>query len=458
MKLYKNSASEDYAAEVDQRDLAWLEDENFKSLPHSVRVVECLERGIVYQRDHKTLEFQPLAKSSHEQLSIFAYERSFVDDDSQIEKLIFEAQSELRDIDGMHADEALDELIKLAYVCNQFSEFGKPEKSEKFAEYRVASEIRLQLRKLMEKIHAQQGILKTEEDYEFKLSDAAVLAAYKQLARINWEAKEKDKPGRLIQNVIRPAIRSGMGQYFTPPQVIGLMVKVVGMARPKSLLDPYCGSAEILRIAYRECALNGGVGHYCGFDKSHRMARLAALANAAEGYEAIRVFERDTLADVDIDSERYDAIITNPPFGVTLTDSYLSSLGGYSAAEIFKKIPIEIAALEKAARLLNASGWISIVLPEGLLANDAYSSFRRWLSKYVTIRAVIGLPPTTFSPFGAAVRSSILFAQKCDPKDSDKVFCGVIENVGYDSNFKLIPNSDVDEMTSELMGFVKEFV
>jgi type I restriction enzyme M protein len=102
---------------------------------------------------------------------------------------------------------------------------------------------------------------------------------------------------------------------------------------------------------------------------------------------------------------------------------------------------------------------LGIVLPDNILSADSYEYVRQWLRKKVCVRMILGLPVETFSPFGANVKTSILFARKWrsgeTPDERAKVCLLKIEAVGYDASGRLTKKSDIAEAISTACAFLK---
>jgi type I restriction enzyme M protein len=73
---------------------------------------------------------------------------------------------------------------------------------------------------------------------------------------------------------------------------------------------------------------------------------------------------------------------------------------------------------------------------------------------------ILSLPVETFSPFGANVKTSILFARKWrsgeTPDESAKVCLLKIEAVGYDAAGRLTKKSDIPKAISTACEFLKK--
>ena len=87
---------------------------------------------------------------------------------------------------------------------------------------------------------------------------------------------------------------------------------------------------------------------------------------------------------------------------------------------------------------------LAIVLPESIFANSSSGFVREWIATKAEVRAVVSLPIETFSPFGANIKTSVLFCQKyrSAKRGSKDVFCGVLENIGYDASGRPVDGAD----------------
>ena len=104
-------------------------------------------------------------------------------------------------------------------------------------------------------------------------------------------------------------------------------------------------------------------------------------------------------------------------------------------------------ALRHCVQFLRPGGRLGIVLPDGVLANRGTNFVRSWLADYLKIRAIISLPIETFSPFGANIKTCILFARKW--KSGEKrakdynVSLTKIDNVGYNPTGRQQAGSEI---------------
>lgn len=404
------------------------------------------------------------------------------------ENAFFEIHSHIRDIDGFHADEALDELCKILYVKLYDEEMTKTDESYRLQRflYGSAEEFAAVIRALYVeateydtrvfslKIPAYQrsrGVFNTQ----LRLSSPALVKVVEVLQNYDISHSDTDVKGRAFQKVINPVIRAGMGQYFTPAPVVRFMVN---MARPQIsdlILDPFCGSAHFLtaclqfvrsrnRVGAERLLHEFAFGKLHGIEKSDRMVRVAMTDMRLQGDGHSNIRCTDALLEFsnypDLKPSSFDLILTNPPFGSLIGSDAISQIGESYLSKERKTCPLEVLGIERSIKFLRPGGRIGIVLPDGILANRSSKYVRDWLQEEAKIRAIISLPVETFSPFGANIKTSIIIARKWrkdEKKNQDySIFLSRIDNIGYDASGRTKETSDFDEVAKEYEYFISE--
>ncbi len=406
---------------------------------------------------------------------------------NKLENIFFEIHSAMRDIDGLHADTALEELCKLLYLKSYLEEqesllpitpvttasFGTAEEYASYlrALYREAINYDLRVFRLkIPEYERSRGVF----DLPIFLSSAALVKSFQLIEEFSLTRSDTDLKGRAFQKVLSKSVRSGMGQYFTPVQVCQLMVDIVAPSSSDLILDPFCGSGHFLTQSlayvrhltpdhtkeYHEFAF----GKLHGIEKSDRMTRIAMtdMRLNGDGHSNIRC--TDALLDFrnypDIKPESFDLVLTNPPFGSILGIEAFSALAKFTLTEGRKKVPLEIIGLERAIEFLRPGGRVGIVLPESIFNADSCKHVRVWLLKKLAIRVVIDLPNETFAPNGANVRSGILFGRKLRPGEdvpaNNKVCMLRIDNLGYDASGRKVKGAEVSEASKIARQFLQK--
>lgn len=407
------------------------------------------------------------------------------------EKLLYDCHSAIRDTDGLHADEALDELCKVIY-CKIYDERTVIEKTEntefKFQifGYSNTAEVAANIRELYEEARNKdieiyskripnyersRGVFKTN----IRLSDIALYKVVEKLQAFSFIDSKADIKGRAFQGVLSSAIRAGMGQYFTPDPIVDLAVKIIQPKPSDLILDPFCGSGHFLSksLDYIIDKYSQSVDEYTlhqfkffhlhGIEKSDRMVRIAMtdMMLHDDGHTNIRntdallSFENypDILQlkeDNNTNPAVFDIILTNPPFGSLMTQEVMEMVGRFELGKGKKTLPMEYIGLERCFQFLKPGGKLAIVLPDGLLKNKNSKYVRNWVENIAQIKAVISLPEEAFQSFGATVKTSLCIFQKVktDRKVNidDETLLVEIENVGYDATGRIKNGSEIDSV------------
>ena len=405
---------------------------------------------------------------------------------NELEDVFFAIHSTMRDTDGLHADTALEELCKLLYLKSfmeeqkellplpsiQSSQFGS---GEEFAAclrsiYREACEYDLRVFRLrIPEYERSRGVFNSP----FHLSNAALIKSYKAIEDYNLTETDTDLKGRAFQRVLTKSIRAGMGQYFTPAPVCNLMVNILEPKTSDLIIDPFCGSGHFLSLCLAKvrstCDLESkeyhefAFGKLHGIEKSDRMTRIAMtdMRLNGDGHSNIRC--TDALLDFrnypDLKPGSFDIVVTNPPFGSTLGAEALEALASFQLATNRRKVPLDVLGLERAIELLRPGGKLAIVLPESIFNANSCRYVRDWILEKLDVRIIIDLPNETFAPFGANVRSGILFGRKWnegEAQDLKKDICMIrLDNLGYDASGRPINGAEQDEAEAIVTEFLR---
>jgi type I restriction enzyme M protein len=405
----------------------------------------------------------------------------------RVEGVFFEIHSHIRDIDGLHADEALDELCKVLYTKLYDEEqtlVGQPYRMQR-RNYSNPDECAADVRALyFEAVSYDSRIFEMKiPDYSrsrgvfassIRLSNLALVKAVEVLQGYHIGNSAFDVKGRAFQKVIGPVVRSGMGQYFTPDPVIRFLSRIIKPTIRELILDPFCGSGhfltaslELVRSKHRvedKAFHEFAFGKLHGIEKSDRMVRIAMtdMRLHGDGHSNIRC--TDSLLKFsnypDMKPESFDVILTNPPFGSILSSDAIKQLGEFELSKAKNNTPLEILGLERCIQLLRPGGRIGIILPDGIVANRNTSYVREWLAQQLKIRSIISLPLETFLPFGASIKTSVLVMRKWEIGEEKSlnypVFLAKIDNIGYEATGKLKKSSDIDEIAAAFEIFISK--
>ncbi len=415
--------------------------------------------------------------------------------DNEYEKVLFDCHSAARDVDGLHDDEALDEICKVIYT-KIYDERQTTKQKEgtpfRFQTYGAsnASEVASNIRVLYEEsrnadievyskripgYERSRGVFKTQ----IRLSDSALYRVVERIQEFSLIDSKADIKGRAFQKVLAPAIRAGMGQYFTPDPIVELAVGVIKPKANELILDPFCGSGHFLTKTLQHVMEHQGSTitqhdlhefkffHLHGIEKSDRMVRIAMtdmLLNddghtnirnqdallSFDNYPDITALRNDPEKDTQtLDPAVFDVVLTNPPFGSIMRQETMEMLGRFDLGYKKKSLPLEVLGLERSIQFLKPGGRMAIVLPEHMMKGKSAAFVRKWLYGVAHIKAIFFFPEEAFTPFGAMVKTCLCIFQKFSkadtPMNEDATFLCEVENLGYEATGKPKAGSEVVE-------------
>jgi type I restriction enzyme M protein len=251
--------------------------------------------------------------------------------------------------------------------------------------------------------------------------------------------------------------RVDLGQYFTPCEVIRLIVEIVNPRADERIVDPACGTADFLVGAKQVAAERHRADistNLCGYDIAPLAVHLSIfnmLLNGDRGLADIQA--RDTLLEELDYAGEYHVALCNPPFGARIVEKRAEALERFELVSAKKcglqsKPKAQEAGLlyvESCLRAVRPGGRVGILVPNGYLGNrsERYLSFRRWLLRNARVAAVIGFPRFTFKKSGADVSASALILERREQPLSDlaampdhPIHFNLVEKVGWDLQSK----------------------
>ena len=251
--------------------------------------------------------------------------------------------------------------------------------------------------------------------------------------------------------------RVDLGQYFTPCEVIRLIVEIVNPRHDERVVDPACGTADFLVGAKQVAAERHGAdisAHLHGYDIAPLAVHLSIFNMLLNGDRGLADIEtRDTLLEPLDHEGHYHIALCNPPFGARIVEKRAKALARFNLVSAKKSglglMPRAQEAgllyVENCLRAVRPGGRVGILVPNGYLGNrsERYLEFRRWLLRNARVAAVIGFPRFTFKKSGADVSASALILERRLEPLSDlsdmadhPIHFNLVEKVGWDLQSK----------------------
>lgn len=315
---------------------------------------------------------------------------------------------------------------------------------------------------------------------------------------------ERDVIADAFETFIGHALKGGQGQFFTPRNVVKMMVDILDPDDQDLIIDPACGSGgfliEALRHVWRKLDAEGEKYHWNkenlkeekmefalnrirGIDKDYFLAKVAKAYMAIIGDGKSGIFCEDSLENPNnwdsktkekVDLGKFSVLLTNPPFGSKIPVRGEDKLKQYELAYKWKydkqtkkwekisklkdKEAPQILFIERCLQLLKDGGKMAIVLPDGIYGNESLGYIRNWLLKQGRIVAVIDVPLETFMP-NTSTKTTIMIFQKLSenkiPKDYP-VFMAVAETCGHDRRGKETQDDDILKVANSFKEWLKE--
>lgn len=293
---------------------------------------------------------------------------------------------------------------------------------------------------------------------------------------------DRDAVGEAFEVFIGPALRGGEGQFFTPRNVVRMIIEILDPEPGEMILDPACGSGGFLIMALEyvwkkleaTAAKKGWdavqldrkkreVASKCfrGIDKDLFLAKVTKAYMAIIGDGRGGVFcDHSLLPPADwkpqtsesVGLKSFNVVMTNPPFGAQIRIKGSGLLSQYDlayrwkrnkdsgrsekTADIYDHQPPQILFLERCLQFLKPGGRLGIVLPESILGNPSYEFIITFLTESARILGIVTLPESLFKTSGKGgthTKTCVLFVEKRKPSDAYEIFMADVKWCGHDS-------------------------
>lgn len=296
-------------------------------------------------------------------------------------------------------------------------------------------ELELQYRHTLEELAKQSGLIGTIfRKSQNKLSDPAKLTRVVSLIDKEgpWIGIGVDVKGEIYEGLLErnaSEVKSGAGQYFTPRPVIEAIVKCVDPQIGETVSDPACGTGGFLLSAYdhmkgqsqdRDKLKTLRNSTFNGVDIVDEVVRLAAMNLYLHGVgnDSSPVHQGDALSGDP--GQRYDVILTNPPFGKKSSYTVVGEDGQMSTErENYERDDFKFTTsnkqfnfLQHIMTVMDTNGRAGVVLPDNVLfeAGRAGEGIRKRLLEGFNFHTLLRLPTGIW--YSPGVKANVLFFDK----------------------------------------------
>jgi len=256
------------------------------------------------------------------------------------------------------------------------------------------------------------------------------------------------------------------GEFYTPRQVVRLMVECVDPKPGMSVYDPTCGSGGMLLEAVQHLKDRGEdvrtLSLY-GQEKNLGTWAIAQInlflhdiddAFIAKGDTILNPKRYDPRAREFVDGlAAYDRVLANPPFSEKVWGHEVWSNGDHYGRDVYGVPPKgygDLAFVQHMVASLKDDGMLAVVVPHGVLFRGGTEGrIREKMLEADIVEAVIGLAPNLF--YGAGIPAAIIIIRKSKPIErkgkvlivnGDATFVrGTAQNSLSDENVRTLANA-----------------
>jgi type I restriction enzyme M protein len=206
------------------------------------------------------------------------------------------------------------------------------------------------------------------------------------------------------------------GEFYTPNEVVKLLVNILEPGEEATIYDPTCGSGGMLIEAkdYVESRYgNADRLSFAGQESNGTTWSLCKMNMLFHDIFDAEILQGDTIADPQhVDQgelKRFDIVIANPPFSENYSD--IKNHRDRFHFWMPKKKKADFMFVQHMISVLKDDGRMAVVMPHGVLFRGSEEkNMRQWLVERGYLEAVIGLPSGLF--YGTGIPASVLVINK----------------------------------------------
>lgn len=345
-----------------------------------------------------------------------------------------------------------------------------------------------------------------DENETIKIRQNSFEQILEKLQIYNLSDTQDDVKGIAFEQFLGTTFRGELGQFFTPRTIVDFMTHILEPKEGEIICDPTCGSGGFLikafeyvreqieedvkeakkqlrkqlegenyenlsekeqllineKIEQMQATLNKeldtqieesrmyNLSSNCiyGTDANPRMARTSKMNMIMHGDGHGGVHHHDGLLNVNgIFEERFDVILTNPPFGARIDKNQkITEADRFTDEELISKYRkrygeeydnalkqvdehigdtllslydtgsmsglTEVLFMERCLKLLKKGGRMGMVLPEGVLNTSNLQKVREYFEGKAKIILICSIPQDVFIAAGATVKPSLVFFKR----------------------------------------------
>ena len=303
---------------------------------------------------------------------------------------------------------------------------------------------------------------------QINISASTLKKVVKEIENIDLFGMEEDIHGRMFETFLDATIRGkDIGQFFTPRDIVELMVDLGNPKATKShidsVLDACCGSGGFLITSLQKMLQQ--IENIKGLSSKEReqlqnqvktksiygidagsdpaMYKIARMNMYLHGDGGSNIYYADSLdkgigrigsENLEVDRQieelrkmiiekgkKFDLILSNPPFSLqysrdnkeqaNVLNQYVLSRDR-AGGKIINKLISSVMFIERYKDLIEDSGKIIAVIDDSILSGTSFKYIREYIRENFLIEAIISLPGDAFRRAAARVKTSVIILKK----------------------------------------------
>lgn len=330
--------------------------------------------------------------------------------------------------------------------------------------------LEVQYRHTLENLAKEKGIIGAIfRGAQNKIQDPAKLSRLVSLIDgETWIGLKVDVKGAIYEGLLEKnasEVKSGAGQYFTPRPLIEVMVEVMQPKPGIKIHDPSCGTGGFLLAAYdhmktqtadRRKLRKLADESFSGCDIVPEVVRLCVMNLYLHGIGGDESPISSTDALISDPGERYDMVLTNPPFGKKSSYTIVGEDGNvHQERENYERDDFKITTsnkqlnfLQHIMTILKQNGHAAVVLPDNVLFEGGSGErLRKRLLNQFDLHTIMRLPTGIF--YKPGVKANVLFFDKKpaseDPWTKETWIYDFRTNIHFTLKTNTLTRNDLDD-------------
>lgn len=379
------------------------------------------------------------------------------------------------------------------------------ERNTKPGQKEVKDRIELLFREVSQRKEFRPLFIDTTQGILFSPDVVTFIVA--QLEKYDFLHSSVDVKGVAYETIVGPTLEGTRGEFFTPRNVVKLVVKMLDPSPGQRILDPACGTGGFLVVAFNyvseklrqrarktwkypdtptaqeekgllaEIHKNSKVVFGTDFNTNLvKTAQMNMVMNndGRGGLFAINSLSKPSYWPVKearelIELGTMDFVMANPPFGTKIKVEGQEVLEQYDLAHAWTKqynkwvmegtlrlaMPPEVLFIERCIQFLKpGTGKLGIVVPDGILGNPDYEYIRYWILANCQVLASVDLPVETFLPRTGTQTSVLILRRKSEQEklaaslsgenEEGDIFMAMAKKVGKDRRGNIVYEREPD--------------